>query len=96
MEKTMYGNSTRDIIEKGQAILQENIELHRTNMELRGRLKEARRECRMHMTREAEVRRLKIHESNRRQITLAACGLTMAVTLLLVAVAICWGGGYAG
>ena len=91
MEKYIEANSTKDIIEKAQAILQENIELHRTVQELRGRLKEARRESRMRMEMVEEVSRYKVTDCYRKQIMLAACGLTVAVTLLAVAVAICWG-----
>ena len=95
MDRYIEGNSTKDIIEKAQAILAENIELNRTVMELRGRLKEARREVRLNMDRAEEVRRYKQSEANRRQIILAACGLSVAMTLLAVTLAICWGWGRA-
>ena len=91
MDRYIEGHSTREIIEQAQAILAENIELNRTVNELRGRLKEARREARVTMDRAEAARRYKLSDSYRKQIILAACGLSVALTLLMVAVAMCWG-----
>lgn len=91
MDRYIEGSSPREIIEKAQAILAENIELHNRVQQLRGRLREARRENRVYMERVEAARRYKLSDSYRRQILLAACGLSVALTLLLVAIAVCWG-----
>ncbi len=91
MDRYIEGSSPREIIEKAQAILAENIELHNRVQQLQGRLKEARRESRVYMDRAEANQRYKLSDSYRKEILLAACGLSVALTLLLVAIAVCWG-----